>query len=174
MSPIGHCALGLALKPAAPKAPIWLLCAAAACADFLSMALFAIGVEGPVRGFPWSHGLLMSIVWSALAAALVFLCLRNARAALITGALVLSHWLLDFVSHPIPFDTFSWKTWHWTQGRPLPGDLPLFFGQSPRVGLGFYNSISAVQATAQEFAMLAAGIAIYIRFRNDRSSAANG
>ena len=90
MSPIGHCALGLALKPAAPKAPIWLLCAAAACADFLSMALFAIGVEGPVRGFPWSHGLLMSIVWSALAAALVFLCLRNARAALITGALVLS------------------------------------------------------------------------------------
>ena len=47
---------------------------------------------------------------------------RSGRNALILGALVLSHWVLDFISH-----------------RP---DLPLIPGMETRVGLGLWNSLS--------------------------------
>jgi hypothetical protein len=45
---------------------------------------------------------------------------RNRNAAIITGILVLSHWILDLITH-----------------RP---DLPLGFGESTKVGLGLWNS----------------------------------
>ena len=44
---------------------------------------------------------------------------------------------------------------------PLPPDLPLLFGNSPKVGLGLYNSISAVEATALECGMFILGAALY-------------
>jgi hypothetical protein len=42
----------------------------------------------------------------------------------------------------------------------LPSDLPLLFGNSPKVGLGLYNPISAVEATALEFGMFILGAAV--------------
>ena len=80
------------------------------------------------------------------------------------GLLVFSHWVLDFVSHPIPFPSFSWRSWQWSYGHPLPPDLPLLFANSPRVGLGLYNSISAVEGTMLEFGMFILGLAIYTGF----------
>ena len=49
-------------------------------------------------------------------------------------------------------------------GHPLPPDLPLLFGGSPKVGLGLYNSISAIEATALEFGMFILGGAVYAIF----------
>jgi len=66
------------------------------------------------------------------------------------GAVVFSHGVLDFISHPIPFSGFSWPSWQWSNGHPLPSDLLLLFGSSPKVGLGLYISISAVEATVLE------------------------
>jgi len=63
---------------------------------------------------------------------------------------IVSHWVLVFLSHPIPFPSFSWRSTQWTYGHPLPPDLPLLFAGWPKVGLGLYNRISAVQATALE------------------------
>jgi len=80
------------------------------------------------------------------------------------GLVVLSHWLLDLVSHPIPFSSFSWQRWQWSFGHPLPPDLPLLFAGSPKVGLGLYNMISAVEATALELGMLLLGFAVYMRW----------
>jgi hypothetical protein len=48
-------------------------------------------------------------------------------------------------------------------------------GSSPKVGLGLYNSISAVEATILEFGMFVVGAAIYAGFivkRRRESSAA--
>jgi len=61
----------------------------------------------------------------------------------------------------IPFFTFSWRSCYWSYGHPLPSDLPLLFGGSPKVGLGLYNSMSAVEATALEFGMFILGGAVY-------------
>jgi hypothetical protein len=140
--------------------------------DVLAIAFVWVGIEGGETGNPWSHGLFMSAIWSVGAALLGARIRRNYRAGVIIGLLVLSHWVLDFVSHPIPFPSFSWRSWQWSYGHPLPPDLPLLFAGSPRVGLGLYNSISAAEATALELGMLVLGAAVcvtyIVRSRGDR------
>jgi hypothetical protein len=51
--------------------------------------------------FPYSHGLLAALVWSALAGLVVSLRWRNNSAAFVVAAAVFSHFFLDWlVSHP--------------------------------------------------------------------------
>ncbi len=163
MGPFGHCAIGFAAKPLAPKVPLGVLLVATLLLDILAIAFGFAGIEGAAKGIPWSHGLFMSVVWSAVAA-LLTLRFRDYRAAVVVGLMVFSHWVLDFISHPIPFPTFSWRTWQWSYGHPLPSDLHLLFSGSPTVGLGLYNSISAVEATVLELGMLAVGAAVYVTY----------
>ena len=166
MSPIGHCAIALASRPAMPRVPLTILVVAAVFADVLAAVLVFAGIEGsPAQGAPWSHGLFMSGVWSILGGLLVVRAYRSTRAGIVVALLIFSHWVLDFISHPIPFNTFSWSSWSWSYGHPLPSDLTLFFSGSPRLGLGLYNAISAAQATALEVGMFLAGAAVYARWR---------
>ena len=164
MGPIGHFAVGLAAKPVAPKVPIFVLLVATVILDVLAIAFAFAGIEGVKTGIPWSHGLFMSVIWSVAAALLAVRVYREYRAGLVVGLLVFSHCVLDFISHPIPFSSFSWRSWQWSYGHPLAPDLPLLFGSSPKVGLGLYNSISAVEATALEFGMFILGGAVYATF----------
>jgi hypothetical protein len=103
---------------------------------------------GTVPNIPWSHGLLMSLVWSAATVGTVFAFTRSWRSGMILGGVVFSHWVLDYISHPMGF------------GEPLPPDLPLLFGSSPKVGLGLYNSLPAAIVT--EIVLLAGGITVYL------------
>ena len=169
MGLFGHCAVGIAAKPAAPRVPLGILLLAALILDVLAIVLGFAGIEGNVRGSPWSHGLFMSVVWSVAAALVCARIFRDYRAGVVIGLVIFSHWVLDFISHPIPFSGFSWRTWHWDYGKPLPSDLPLLFSGSPRVGLGLYNSISAGAATVLEVGMLIMGIAVYVRWRRVRT-----
>ena len=168
MGPFGHCAVGIAAKPAAPKVPLGILLLAAWILDVLAIVLGSAGIESGVRGAPWSHGLFMSVVWSVTAALCCTRLFRDHRAGVVIGLVIFSHWVLDFISHPIPFPSFSWRTWHWDYGKPLPSDLPLVFSGSPRVGLGLYNSISAAGATVLELGMLTIGVVVYVRWRRVR------
>lgn len=163
MGPFGHCSVGMAAKHLAPKAPLGVLLLATLSLDFLAIAFVSAGIENPQTGIPpWSHGLFMSVVWSVAAALLVARVFHSERAGVVAGLMVLSHWVLDFISHPIPFTSFSWRKWQWSYGHPMQSDLTIFFAGSPRVGLGLYNSISAVQATVLEFGMFMLGTAIYV------------
>jgi hypothetical protein len=147
----------------APKVPLGVLLLATWVLDVLAIAFGFAGIEkGGTAGLPWSHGLFMSVIWAVGATLLTARIYRDPRAGLVVGLLVFSHWVLDFVSHPIPFYSFSWRSWQWSYGHPLPSDLPLLFGNSPKVGLGLYNSISAVEATALEFGMFILGAAVYV------------
>ncbi len=130
----------------------------------LAVAFGYAGIESAEKGIPWSHGLFMSICWSAAVAFLVQRIFRSLRAGVAAGLMVFSHWVLDFISHPIPFSSFSFRTWHWDYGRPLHSDLPLLFHGSPVVGLGLYNSISAVQATMVEVGMFLVGAAVFVNY----------
>ena len=131
MGPPGHLSSALAAKPAAPKAPLWVLLVATEVLDLLSFALFGLGIERAGVGttdlsrgvqvlrpasVPWSHGLLMSVVRSLVLAAIAFLFFRDRRSSAVFGLLVFSHWVLDFVVHL--------------------SDLPLLFEGSSLVGLG--------------------------------------
>jgi len=146
---IGHFGLGFAAKRAAPSVSLAVLFLAAQFADVLWPFLVAAGVE-QVRidpgntavtplafvSYPWSHSLLMLAVWGVL----LGLIFRTAdrRAFAVIAALVLSHWLLDFVTH-----------------RP---DMPLYPG-GPEVGLGMWRSVPLTAAV--EFPLYLAGVWIY-------------
>jgi hypothetical protein len=149
----GHIAVGLAAKTVSPKVPLGVLLLSVTGLDVLSGIFFLAGIEYvDVSGasyYPWSHGLFMSLVWSLLGGALAYMFFRDRRTGLIVGLLVFSHWVLDFISHPMGF------------GQKLPPDLPLLFEGSPKVGLGLYNH-SLAGALIIEFSLFAAGIAIYL------------
>jgi hypothetical protein len=93
--------------------------------------------------FPYSHGLVASLIWSALAAA-GWLWLGTGRtAALAAGTGVFSHFLCDAVEH--------------VRGLPLVGD------SSPRLGLGLWHTMP--WALALELLLLAAGAWLFLRSR---------
>jgi hypothetical protein len=148
----GHIAVGLAAKPVAPKAPLGVLLVSATAIDTLSGVFALAGVEtidaAGNSSIPWSHGLFMAVVWSIAGLGLAWLLLRDRRTATTLGLVVFSHWLLDFISHPMGL------------GQELPPDLPLLFEGSPKVGLGLYHSVPAALIT--EFGLFAAGIAVYL------------
>lgn len=148
----GHLAVGLAAKPVAPKASLGALLLSATAIDVLWGVFAVTGIEtidaSEANSFPWSHGLFMAVVWTIAGAALAFLFSRDRRVSTLIGLLVLSHWVLDFISHPMGM------------GRELPPDLPLLFEGSPKVGLGLYNSVPAALIT--EFGLFFAGIVIYL------------
>jgi hypothetical protein len=150
---IGHDACSLAAKRVVPRMSLGLLIAAPNLLDLLWPVFLLLGVEhvrvqhGPTPflnldfyDYPWSHSLAMSIVWGVVFAIGYRLLTRDGRGAIIGGLLVVSHWLLDFVTH-VP-------------------DLPLWPG-GPKYGLGLWNHTAA--AIVVESLMFAAGLAIYLR-----------
>jgi membrane-bound metal-dependent hydrolase YbcI (DUF457 family) len=156
MSGIGHLAVGFALKPTAPKVPLWVLLAASETNDLLYFVFTKAGIEKEtnitfdfqqgVRYLststnPWSHGLLMSLVWTAAAALIAYLVYRDRRAASVVGLAVFSHWMLDFLMH---------------------SNLPLFFDGSPLLGVGLENTGPGfIFMTALDICLVIAGLVIY-------------
>jgi hypothetical protein len=108
---VGHFAVGLLAKRVEPKISLGTFVLAGMLADFLWVIFLITGIEHvefkPGLGaanyvasmdVPWSHSLLMDVIWGALFAAAYFLRRRYPRGAWVLLAAVLSHWLLDFVS----------------------------------------------------------------------------
>lgn len=154
MAGIAHFGVGLAAKRVAPKVPLWILLVASDFIDIIWFILFVLGIEN-LTNSPWSHGIFMSLVWSLLAGLTAGLMFRNRSTGLIIALLVFSHWVLDFISHPM---------------MGGPPDLPLLFENSPKVGLGLYTAIGMGYATALEVVVFGAGLAIYIITRRQMAS----
>jgi hypothetical protein len=150
---VGHLAVALVAKKAEPRVPLAAFVAAVFGADLLWPVFLLLGLE-VVRidpgntpftpldfvSYPWSHSLLMDVLWGALAGWVAMRALGSPRAGVLIGLAVVSHWVLDFASH-----------------RP---DMPLWPG-GPMVGLGLWNSVAATLVV--EGAMLAAAVAVYTR-----------
>jgi membrane-bound metal-dependent hydrolase YbcI (DUF457 family) len=150
---IGHNAVGFASKKLAPRVSLGWLMAAPMLPDLIWPILLLLGVEhvriepGNTKltpldfyDYPWTHSLLMSLVWAVLFALFYFAVNRYARGAVILAFGVFSHWVLDFLTHR--------------------ADLPLWPG-GPKVGLGLWN-IPAAELTLESL-LFVAGLAIYIR-----------
>jgi hypothetical protein len=151
MAALVHVAAGFASKPLSPKVPVWVMIVATELLDLLAVVLTLLGIEH--TGYiPWSHGLAMSLAWSVAFGALSAWIFRSHRAGVLIGCLVFSHWIIDFITHPMGA-VFG--------GRPAEPDLPLLFGGSPMVGLGLYN-YSIVLAYIIEYGTIALGIGMYV------------
>jgi len=157
---IGHFGLAFGAKKAAPAVSLGSLFLACQFADLLWPTLLLLGIERvevepgvtamtPLNfvSYPYSHSLLALCVWG-LTAGIVYALVRRARglAALTLVALVVSHWVLDVVTH-----------------RP---DMPLTLNGPARLGLGLWFSIPATLAV--EFVLFAAGLAVYLRATSAR------
>ena len=130
---IGHFALAFATKKVEPRVSLATMFLAAQLADTIWPVLLIAGVERatiapgatavtPMRfdSYPWSHSLLMLTVYGVVFAAIHYRARRQSRAALLLGLLVVSHWVLDYVTHA--------------------PDMPLSPWTSGTYGLGLWNS----------------------------------
>lgn len=150
---IGHFAVGFAAKKFAPRTSLAALLAAPLFADLLWPVFLLLGWEhvridpGNTRytpldlwDYPWSHSLLMLIVWATAFAVIYQLIARYWPGTIAIWIGVMSHWVLDWVTH-----------------RP---DMPLYPGGGPRLGLGLWNSIAGTMVV--EIAMFAVGVWLYV------------
>jgi hypothetical protein len=151
---IGHYAVALAAKKATPGTSLGTLFIAAQFVDLLWPVLLLLGLEH-VRidpgntmmtpldfyDYPISHSLLGAVLWSALVGFIYFALRRHKTAAVVVGLCVISHWILDLITH-----------------RP---DLPLGFGGDTRLGLGLWNSFAGTVVV--EAGLFLAGIVIYLK-----------
>jgi membrane-bound metal-dependent hydrolase YbcI (DUF457 family) len=151
---IGHFALGFAAKKVAPKPSLGTLFLATQFIDLLWPLLLLLGLERVLiepgntvvtplnfTHYPISHGFLSVIIWGVLVGGLYFVFKKDKKAALWLGILVLSHWILDLLTH-----------------RP---DLPLLPGSDLKVGLGLWNSLFATILV--EGGLFAFGVYYYLK-----------
>jgi hypothetical protein len=150
---IGHIAAALAGKRAAPRASLGTWVAAVLFVDMLWSVFLLAGFEH-VRitpgitaftpldfyDYPISHSLVSGVVWAVLFASLTGHLRADTRTGLLLAGGVLSHWVLDVVSH-----------------RP---DVPVL-PSGPYVGLGLWNSVPATLVV--ELSLFAAALAAYAR-----------
>jgi hypothetical protein len=151
---IGHFAVGMAAKSVKPSVSLGTYFLAAQFVDLLWPTLLLLNVEqvtikpgitamSPLNfiHYPFTHSLLMALVWAMGGFVLVYLFRKDATAAIVVAACVASHWLLDFFTH-----------------RP---DLPLTFSEVTKVGLGLWNYRTATFLV--ETALFAAGVYLYLK-----------
>ena len=149
---LGHLALGYAAKRWLPQVSLAVLLAATQLADLIWPVLVAAGVEHVriIPGFtastpleflsyPYSHSLLALLVWGVLFA-WIFSRRRSSAAFVVLLILVLSHWVLDVITH-VP-------------------DMPVYPG-SREFGFGLWNSVWATRSV--ELSMFAVGVLLYAR-----------
>jgi membrane-bound metal-dependent hydrolase YbcI (DUF457 family) len=131
---IGHFGPGLAVKKVAPQLSLGTLVFASMFIDLLWPIFILFGFEWvevdpgntivtPLNfvHYPLSHSLLGVIIWALLFGGIYFFIKKNVKNALLLGALVVGHWILDLFTH-----------------RP---DLPLLPWSETKVGFGLWNSL---------------------------------
>ncbi len=151
---IGHFALGLLAKKNQQLPSLAMLFIAVQLLDLIWPVLVLLGIESlsidpgntklthlNFEFYPYSHSLFMAVGWSLLFGLCYFLFTKNKRGSWLLGGLVLSHWVLDFISH-----------------RP---DLPLSPFTDLKVGLGLWNF--PIGEIGLELVLFGVGAYLYFR-----------
>jgi hypothetical protein len=155
---VGHYSVAFACRTERNKIPLWVLFIAVQFLDYIWATLVLLGIEKlhVIKNFtagsmldsyfhPYSHSLVMGVLWSIIAA-LIYkaVCGRHGRhynksAPLIIAIAVFSHWVLDLIAHPRDLAIYD-NTW--------------------KVGFGLWNYREP--EFALEIALLAGGIILYL------------
>ena len=129
---IGHYGIGLLAKKNKQLPSLAMMFIAVQLLDLIWPVLVLLGIESlsidsgntklthlNFEFYPYSHSLFMALIWSIILGLCYFLFTKNKNGSLVLGALVMSHWILDFITH-----------------QP---DLPLSPFTDLKVGLGLWN-----------------------------------
>lgn len=149
---IGHFAVALAAKKAAPKTNLATLFTAAQLVDLLWPIFLLLGWEHvsldigntvvtplDFYDYPLTHSLVGALFWSVLFGGLYYFRRKLKKESFILAGVVFSHWLLDLLTH-----------------RP---DLPLLNDASIKFGLGLWNSLYGTIIV--EFGLFIGGAYLY-------------
>ena len=157
---VGHFGIALGAKKIAPKVSLGTLFMATIFLDLLWPVFLLLGWERvkindgetamtPLNfeHYPISHSLLMAVIWGLALGVVYFLFKKDKRGALVSGLVVVSHWLLDLLVH-----------------QP---DLPLLPTYPLRLGFGLWN-FQAIELLI-EGGIFFMGILIYLRSTTSKS-----
>jgi hypothetical protein len=149
---IGHFGVALAAKRIAPRTSLGTLVMAAQFVDLIWPLFLLLGLERVIVApgttavtpldfisYPLSHSLLADLGWACAFAGIYRLVKHDSRGAICLWFVLISHWLLDALTH-----------------RP---DLPLYPGSSTYVGLGLWDSRAGTFIV--ESAIFASGAMLY-------------
>jgi hypothetical protein len=150
---IGHFAVGFAAKRFAPRTSLGLLITAPIFLDLLWPVFVLLGWE-QVRidpgntaltpldfiSYPYSHSLLMAVVWATLFAGVYLFFSRYTAGSVAIWIGVVSHWFLDVIVHR--------------------ADMPLY-PNGPKFGFGLWNSPAAT--VVLEGFIYCVGVFVYSR-----------
>jgi membrane-bound metal-dependent hydrolase YbcI (DUF457 family) len=155
---IGHFAVGIAGRRLTPRAGLGWWFASVALLDVVWPVLLLMGLEhaelsGSANPFlmltftdyPLSHSLVGAVVWAVIFAGVYRLATGRQDGALLLALGVLSHWVLDVVTHL--------------------ADMPVL-PNGPYLGLGLWKSVAGTVVV--ESAMFAAAIVYYARGNRPR------
>ncbi|MGE5681231.1 MAG: metal-dependent hydrolase [Bacillota bacterium] len=161
---IGHFGAGLASKKVERAPSLGTLFMASQFIDLLWPVLLLFGLEKVIIEpgksaftplnfiyYPFSHSLLGVLTWGLLFGLVYFLYSKNMRASVILGFLVLSHWILDLITH-IP-------------------DLPLAPGIDIKLGFGLWNSV--ILTIIVEGAIFITGAYLYMSATKSKNKKGN-
>ena len=151
---IGHYALAFGSRKIDKLPSLAIMFIAVQFLDLLWPVLVLTGIESvqieagntaitPLNfiSYPYSHSLLMAVVWGILFAAVYFSFTKNKRGSVLLACLVVSHWVLDFITHR--------------------ADLQLSPFSEMKVGLGLWNHPAL--AIVIETGLFLGGVYIYFK-----------
>lgn len=161
---IGHFGTGLAAKKIDNKISLGTLFLASQFIDLLWPFFLLFGLETvkiepgntaftPLNfiSYPYSHSFFGVLIWSILFGAVYFAFRKNIKGALLLAGLVMSHWILDLVTH-----------------RP---DLQLIPWNDLKVGFGLWNSI--IFTVMIEGMIFCIGSYLYIKATKEKNKKGN-
>ncbi len=151
---IGHFGVGLASKKLDKKISLGTLFFASQFIDLIWPLFLLFGLErvkidpgntafSPLDfiKYPFSHSFIAVLIWGFLFGLVYYFVRKNLKGSILLGVLVLSHWILDLITH-----------------RP---DLPLTLQGETKVGFGLWNSI--LLTLLVEGSIFALGAYLYLR-----------
>jgi len=150
---LGHFGLGFGAKKFAPKISLGTLFIAVQWADLLWPVLLLLNIEKVALrpgdpnfpldfvSYPITHSLLMGLIWGLLFGAIYYWIKKDKAGAVVLGLCVVSHWVLDLIVHA--------------------PDLPLLPGNSPKLGLGLWNS--PIGTAIAEGLVFLIGLMLYLK-----------
>lgn len=151
----GHFGVAAAIKSKTPELPLWSLFVSSQLLDIAFIPFNLAGIERMVPVGDGGYGEMMIYAFythslvGALILALIAAVLAGKfwgrKSAMITGAVVFSHWILDLIVH-----------------RPDMPILPGNLGNLPLLGFGLWESVPASMFV--EFLLIAVGGFYYFRY----------
>ncbi|WKZ70354.1 MAG: hypothetical protein QY331_03670 [Melioribacteraceae bacterium] len=161
---IGHFGVGLGAKKIDSKPSLGTLFFASQFIDLLWPIFLLLGIEQVIIEpgntvftplnfiyYPFTHSLAGVVIWGLIFGVVYFLIKKNYKTAILLGLLVISHWILDFITHA--------------------PDLPLIPGLELKVGLGLWNSL--IFTLLFEVAIFSVGLFYYLKVTKAKNKQGN-